>query len=43
MSGTKLLLNAYYEALHERLEAKKELLLTRIKELILGMFLCLPL
>jgi hypothetical protein len=36
MSGTKLLLNAYYEALHEQLEAKKELLLTRIKKLLRG-------
>jgi hypothetical protein len=34
MSGTKLLLNAYYEVLHERLEEKKELLLTRIKKLL---------
>lgn len=34
MSGTKLLLNAYYEVLHERLEAQKELLLTRIAKLL---------
>ncbi|MHC4060623.1 MAG: hypothetical protein ACYSUC_05270 [Planctomycetota bacterium] len=34
MSGTKLLLNAYYEVLHERLEEKKELLLTRIAKLL---------
>jgi len=34
MSETKLLLNAYYEALYERLEAGKELLATRIEKLL---------
>ena len=34
MSETKLLLNAYYETLYERLEAKKERLATRIRQLL---------
>jgi len=34
MSETSLLLKAYYEALYERLQAKKELLATRIDELL---------
>lgn len=34
MSETKVLLHAYYEVLHERLEAKKELLAGRIEELL---------
>jgi len=34
MSGTSLLLKAYYEALYERLQANKELLAKRIDELL---------
>ncbi len=34
MSETKLLLNAYYEALHEKLEADKELLTDKIEKLL---------
>ena len=34
MNETKLLLRAYYEALYERLEAKKEVLATRIEKLL---------
>jgi len=34
MNETKLLLNAYYEALHDRLEADKELLTTKIEKLL---------
>ncbi|TKJ37369.1 MAG: hypothetical protein CEE38_07650 [Planctomycetes bacterium B3_Pla] len=34
MSETKVLLHAYYEVLHERLEAQKELLAGRIEELL---------
>ena len=34
MNETKLLLNTYYEALHERLEADKELLTERIEKLL---------
>ena len=34
MSETSILLNAYYEALYERLEARKELLAARIDELL---------
>ncbi|HUU16374.1 MAG TPA: hypothetical protein VMW72_04430 [Sedimentisphaerales bacterium] len=34
MSGASLLLKAYYEALHERLQANKELLAKRIDELL---------
>ena len=34
MSGTSLLLKAYYEALYERLQANKELLARRIDELL---------
>ena len=34
MNETKLLLNAYYEALHELLEARKEFLATRIEKLL---------
>ena len=34
MNETNLLLKAYYEALYERLEAKKELLAARIEELL---------
>jgi len=34
MSETQLLLNAYYEALYERLEAKKRLVETRIEKLL---------
>ena len=34
MSETKLLLNAYYEALHDMLEANKELLTTKIENLL---------
>ncbi len=34
MNETKLLLNAYYEALHDMLEADKELLTTRIERLL---------
>jgi hypothetical protein len=34
MSETKLLLNAYYEALHDRLEANKDLLTARIERLL---------
>jgi len=34
MDETKLLLNAYYEALYERLEAKKDLLTTKLEELL---------
>jgi len=34
MNPTSMLLNAYYEALHELLEAKKTLLSTRIQELL---------
>jgi len=36
MNETKLLLNAYYEALHELLEVRKEFLATRIEELLAG-------
>lgn len=34
MSETKLLLNAYYEALHDRMEANKQLLTERIEKLL---------
>jgi hypothetical protein len=34
MTETKLLLNTYYEALHDRLETKKELLTARIEKLL---------
>jgi hypothetical protein len=34
MSETKLLLNAYYEALYERLETKKDVLTARVEELL---------
>jgi hypothetical protein len=34
MNGTNLLLKAYYEALYERLQASKELMVTRIEELL---------
>lgn len=34
MNKTKLLLNAYYEALYERLEAKKDILATGIEKLL---------
>lgn len=34
MSETSILLKAYYEALHERLQARKELLARRIDELL---------
>jgi hypothetical protein len=34
MSETKILLNAYYEALHERLEVHKELLTAKIEKLL---------
>ncbi len=34
MGETKVLLHAYYEVLHERLEAQKELLAGRIEELL---------
>jgi len=34
MNETKLLLNAYYETLHEQLEAKKDVLATRIEQLL---------
>ena len=34
MSETQLLLNAYYEALYERLEAKKDLVVTRIEKML---------
>jgi hypothetical protein len=34
MNETKLLLNAYYEALYERLEAKKDLLTIKTEELL---------
>lgn len=34
MSETKLLLNAYYEALHDRLQANKDLLTTKIEKLL---------
>jgi len=38
MSETKLLLNAYYEALHDRLEANKQLLTERIEKLLQAEF-----
>ncbi|MDH4238119.1 MAG: hypothetical protein OEW48_01015 [Phycisphaerae bacterium] len=38
MSETKLLLNAYYEALHERLEANKDLLTAQIERLLQAEF-----
>ncbi len=34
MNETSLLLKAYYEALYERLEAKKDLLAARVEELL---------
>ena len=34
MNETKVLLNAYYEALYERLEAKKDLLAIKVEELL---------
>lgn len=34
MNKTKLLLNAYYEALYERLEAKKDILATGVEKLL---------
>ena len=34
MNETKLLLNAYYEALYERLEARKDLLAIKVEELL---------
>ncbi|NIP22369.1 MAG: hypothetical protein GWN67_13880 [Phycisphaerae bacterium] len=34
MSETKLLLNAYYEALYERLEIQKELLIAKIEQIL---------
>jgi hypothetical protein len=34
MNEAKLLLNAYYEALHEQLEAEKALVTTRVEELL---------
>ncbi len=38
MSETKLLLNAYYEALHDRLQANKELLSAKIEKLLQAEF-----
>jgi len=38
MSETKLLLNAYYEALHDRLDANKDLLTTKIEKLLQAEF-----
>jgi len=38
MSETKLLLNTYYEALHDRLEANKQLLTERIEKLLQAEF-----
>ncbi len=34
MNEAKLLLNAYYEALYERLEAEKDLLTARVEKLL---------
>lgn len=38
MSETKLLLNAYYEALHDRLEANQDLLTAKIEKLLQAEF-----
>ena len=38
MSETKLLLNAYYEALHDRLQANKDLLTAKIEKLLQAEF-----
>ncbi len=38
MSETKLLLNAYYEALHDRLEADRQLLAEKIEKLLQAEF-----
>lgn len=38
MSETKLLLNAYYEALHDRLEANKDILSAKIEKLLQAEF-----
>ncbi len=38
MNETKLLLNTYYEALHDRLEANKQLLTERIEKLLQAEF-----